>query len=38
MLCYALLRMRTMSISYAKGCRDISCGNIEYDKSSRRSD
>jgi mannosyltransferase OCH1-like enzyme len=32
--CYALLRMRPLSISYAEGFRIISCGKIEYDKFS----
>jgi hypothetical protein len=32
--CYALQRMRTLSISYAEGFHVISCWKIEYDKSS----
>jgi hypothetical protein len=32
--CYALLRMRTLSISYAEGLRVISCRKVECDKSS----
>jgi hypothetical protein len=31
--CYALLRMITLSISYAEGFIVISCGEVEYDKS-----
>jgi hypothetical protein len=36
--CYALLRMRTLSISFAEGFLVISCGNVEYDKSVKLSD
>jgi hypothetical protein len=32
--CYALLSMRTLSISYAGGFIVISCGKVEYDNSS----
>jgi hypothetical protein len=32
--CYALLRMRAVSISYAEVFLVISCGKVEYDKSS----
>jgi hypothetical protein len=32
--CYALLRMRTLSISYAEGFHVISSRKVEYDKSS----
>jgi hypothetical protein len=31
---YALLRMTTLSISYADGLPAFSCRNVEYDKSS----
>jgi hypothetical protein len=37
-VCYELLRMRTLSISYAKDFRMISCGEVEYDRSSQRND
>jgi hypothetical protein len=36
--CYALLRMRPLSISCAEGCVVISCGKVDYDKSSWRDD
>jgi hypothetical protein len=32
--CYALLRMRNLSILYAERFHVISCGKAEYDKSS----
>jgi hypothetical protein len=32
--CYALLRMRPLSISYAEAVFVISCGKVEYDKYS----
>jgi hypothetical protein len=32
-LCYALLRMRPLSISWAECSVVISCGKIDYDKS-----
>jgi hypothetical protein len=31
--CYALLRMRPLSISWAECCDVISCGNVDNDKS-----
>jgi hypothetical protein len=31
--CYALLRMRPLSISWAEGFVVISCGKVDYDKS-----
>jgi hypothetical protein len=31
--CYALLRMRSLSISCAESCVVISCGKVDYDKS-----
>jgi hypothetical protein len=31
--CYALLRMRALSISSAEGFVVISCGKVDYDKS-----
>jgi hypothetical protein len=37
-LCYALLRMRPLSISCAEGFVAISCGNVDYDKSGWRDD
>jgi hypothetical protein len=36
--CYALLRMRPLSISCAECCVLISCGNVDYDKSGWRDD
>jgi hypothetical protein len=32
-LCYALLRMRPLSISWAEYSVVISCGKVDYDKS-----
>jgi hypothetical protein len=32
--CYALIRMRTLSVSNTEGCLVISCKKVEYDKSS----
>jgi hypothetical protein len=32
--CYALLRMRHLSIACAEGFVVISCGKVDYDKSS----
>jgi hypothetical protein len=32
-MCYALLRMRPLSISWAESCVAISCGKVDYDKS-----
>jgi hypothetical protein len=37
-LCYALLRMRPLSISCAEGFLVISCGKVDYDKSGWRDD
>jgi hypothetical protein len=37
-MCYALLRMKPLLISYAEGFLVISCGKVEYDKSSQRND
>jgi hypothetical protein len=31
-ICYALLRMRPLSTSYAEGILVFSCGKVEYDK------
>jgi hypothetical protein len=31
--CYALLRLRPLSISCAEGFAVISCGKVDYDKS-----
>jgi hypothetical protein len=31
--CYALLRKRPLSASWAEGCVAISCGKVDYDKS-----
>jgi hypothetical protein len=31
--CYALLRMRPLSISWAESSVVISCGKVDYDKS-----
>jgi hypothetical protein len=36
--CYALLRMRPLSISCAEGCVVIFCGKVDYDKSGWRVD
>jgi hypothetical protein len=36
--CYALLRMRPLSISCAEGCVVISCGKVDYDISGWRDD
>jgi hypothetical protein len=36
--CYALLRMRPLSISCAEGCVEISCGKVDDDKSGWRDD
>jgi hypothetical protein len=36
--CYALLRMRPLSISCAEGFVIISCGQVDYDKSGWRDD
>jgi hypothetical protein len=36
--CYAMLRMRPLSISCAESCVVISCGKVDYDKSSWRDD
>jgi hypothetical protein len=36
--CYALLRMRSLSISCADGFVVISCGKVDYDKSDWRDD
>jgi hypothetical protein len=36
--CFALLRMRTLSISYAESRVVISCGKVDYDKSGKRHD
>jgi hypothetical protein len=36
--CYALLRMKTLSISCAEGFVVISCGKVDYDKSGWRDD
>jgi hypothetical protein len=38
LVCYAVLRMRTLSISYAEHLLVISCGKVESDKSSYRND
>jgi hypothetical protein len=35
-MCYALLRMRPLSISCAEGCVVVSCGKDDYDKSGRQ--
>jgi hypothetical protein len=37
-ICYALLRVRPLSISCAEGCVVISCGKVDYDKSGWRDD
>jgi hypothetical protein len=37
-LCYALLRMRPLSILYAEGFLVISCAKVDYDKSGWRGD
>jgi hypothetical protein len=37
-VCYALLRMRPLSISCAEGFFVISCGNIDYVESGWRDD
>jgi hypothetical protein len=36
--CYALLRMRPLSISWAGCYVVISCGKVDYDKSGKRGD
>jgi hypothetical protein len=37
-MCYALLRMRPLSISCAEGFVVVSCGKVDYDKSGWRDD